>query len=355
MRCLGLVLIGLLIALPAQATRVLVQPFQTEEVAPGVFVIVSPDPLGLANHSNSAFIVTGDDVILIDTQFTRAFTTEVLGIVRDGSHRKISVLINTHWHDDHTFGNQLVRVGNPNVEIIATSQTKRDMAGIGVTNRKQQVAGAPEGLKFFQACVDSNKTVDGKPLSPQELAAYRSTIGIMGQYLAEQPQFELTLPTKTFDDKLVLRRGQRAIEVRHLGPAVTDGDAVVWLPVERILIAGDIVDNPLPFAYRSNVNGWIAALDEIKKLNPRIIVPGHGEIMRDMQGVDRLRAMLVSIRDQTNASVANGDSLQAVQAKIKIDDLRAGTVGTNRMLAFLFDDFFLKPAVASAFKEATGK
>ena len=352
MRSIGFALIALLIASSTQASRV---RSSNEEIAPGVFVVVSKDPLGLANHSNSAYIVTGDDVILVDTQFTRDRTMDVLRFVRHGSARKISVLINTHWHDDHTFGNQLVRVGNPNVEIIATSQTKRDMAGIGVTNRKQQVAGAPEGLKFFQACVDSNKTVDGKPLSPQELAAYRSTIGIMGQYLAEQPQFELTLPTKTFDDKLVLRRGQRAIEVRHLGPAVTDGDAVVWLPVERILIAGDIVDNPLPFAYRSNVNGWIAALDEIKKLNPRIIVPGHGEIMRDMQGVDRLRAMLVSIRDQTNASVANGDSLQAVQAKIKIDDLRADTVGTNRMLAFLFDDFFLKPAVASAFKEATGK
>jgi glyoxylase-like metal-dependent hydrolase (beta-lactamase superfamily II) len=353
MRSFILALTILLLALPAYPFSE--YPPYRVEIAPGVFVVLNTDPLGLANHSNSAYIVTGDDVILVDTQFTRDRTMDVLRFVRHGSARKISVLINTHWHDDHTFGNQLVRVGNPNVEIIATSQTKRDMAGIGVTNRKQQVAGAPEGLKFFQACVDSNKTVDGKPLSPQELAAYRSTIGIMGQYLAEQPQFELTLPTKTFDDKLVLRRGQRAIEVRHLGPAVTDGDAVVWLPVERILIAGDIVDNPLPFAYRSNVNGWIAALDEIKKLNPRIIVPGHGEIMRDMQGVDRLRAMLVSIRDQTNASVANGDSLQAVQAKIKIDDLRADTVGTNRMLAFLFDDFFLKPAVASAFKEATGK
>jgi cyclase len=345
---------ALLIASLAQASTV-VKVLHKEEIAPGVFVVQSLDPLGLANHSNSAYIVTGDDVILVDTQFTRARTMDVLRIVRDGSRRKISVLINTHWHDDHTFGNQLVRAGNPNVEIIATTQTKRDMAGIGVTNRKQQVAGAPDGLKFFHACVDSNKTVDGNPISPEGQVAYKSTIAIMEQYLAEQPQFELTLPTKTFDDKLVLRRGQRAIEIRHLGPAVTDGDAVVWLPSERILIAGDIVDNPLPFAYRSNVGGWITALDEIKKLNPRIIVPGHGEIMHDMQGVDRLRALLVSIRDQTNAAVTKGDSLEAVRKSVKVDDLRAATVGTNRMLVFLFDDFFLKPAVASAFKEATGK
>lgn len=351
MRSLGFVFLVLLGASPARSFSDS-PPFR-QELAPGVFAVLNVDPLGLANHANSAYIVTGDDVILVDTQFTRGRTMDVLRYARAGSQRKISVLINTHWHDDHTFGNQLVRVGNPDVEIIATTQTKRDMAGIGVSNRKQQVAGAPDGLKFFHACVDSNRTVDGNVLTPLELRAYQSTIAIMEQYLAEQPQFELTLPTKTFDDKLVLRRGQRVIEIRHLGPAVTDGDAVVWLPSERILIAGDIVDNPLPFAYRSNVKGWIAALDEIKKLNPRIIVPGHGEIMRDTQCVDRLRALLVSIRDQTNAAVASGDSLQAVQAKVKVDDLRAATVGDNKILAFLFDDFFLKPAIQSAFKEAS--
>jgi glyoxylase-like metal-dependent hydrolase (beta-lactamase superfamily II) len=350
MRRLGLALIILLVALPAYPFSEY-PPFRVE-IAPGVFVVLNTDPLGLANHSNSAYIVTGDDVVLVDTQFTRARTADVLRIARDGSRRKIGVLINTHWHDDHTFGNQVVRQGNPSVEIIATTQTKRDMAGIGVSNRKQQVAGAPDGLRFFHACVDSNKTVDGKAMSPEERKAYTSTIAIVEQYLAEQPQFELTLPTKTFDDKLVLRRGQHAIEIRHLGPAVTDGDAVVWLPVERILIAGDIVDNPLPFAYRCNVNGWIAALDAIKKLEPRIIVPGHGEIMHDMQGVDRLRSVLVSIRDQTHAAVVKGDSLQAVQKSVKVDDLRAAIVGKNKMLEFLFDGFFLAPAVQSAYGEA---
>lgn len=349
MRFVGLALIALLVASSQIA------PYREKELAPGVFVVLNLDPLGLANHANSAYIVTGNDVILVDTQFTHDRTMEVLRFARHGSSRTISVLINTHWHDDHTFGNQLVRLGNPNVQIIATSQTKHDMAGIGVENRKQQVAGAPDGLKFFHACVDSNRTVDGNAISPEELMAYKSTIAIMEQYLAEQPQFELTLPTKTFDDRLVLKRGDRVIEIRRLGPAVTDGDAVVWLPAERILIAGDIVDNPLPFAYRSNVKGWIAALDEIKKLNPRIIVPGHGDVMTDIQGVDRLRAMLVSIRDQTNVAVANGDSVQAAQAKVKVDDLRAATVGSNKMLAFLFDDFFLKPAVASAFREASHK
>lgn len=350
MRSLGLALILLLVASSALASQLTAPP--PVEIAPGVFYVNTRLPLGLANHSNSAYIVTGDDVILVDTQFTREQTKWVLRFIDSSSRRKISVLINTHWHDDHTFGNQLVRAGNPDVEIVATSETKRDMAGIGVTNRKQQVAGAPEGLKFFHECVDSNRTVDGNAISPEELMAYKSTIAIMEQYLAEQPQFELTLPTKTFDDKLVLRRGQRAIEIRHLGPAVTDGDAVVWLPSERILIAGDIVDNPLPFAYRSNVGGWIRALDEIKKLNPRIIVPGHGEIMHDMQGVDRIRALLVSIRDQTNAAVAKGDSLEAVQKSVKVDDLRAAVVGKNKMLEFLFDGYFLAPAIQSAYGEA---
>lgn len=350
MRCLGFALIALLIASSALATELGAPP--PLEIAPSVFYVSTRLPLGLANHANSVYIVTGNDVILVDTQFTRQVTGHVLHFIDANAHRKISVLINTHWHDDHTFGNQLVRARYPEVEIIATTQTKRDMAGIGVTNRAQQVAGAPGGLKFFHECVDANKNVDGNPMTPPERGAYESTIAIMEQYMSEQPQFELTLPTKTFDDKLVLHRGQRTIEIRRLAPAVTDGDAVVWLPGERILIAGDIVDNPLPFAYRSNVGGWIKALDSIKALNPRIIVPGHGEVMHDLQVVDRTRALLVSIRDQTNAAVAKGDSLQAVQKSVKVDDLRASVVGNNKMLAFLFDGYFLAPAVQSAYNEA---
>ncbi len=351
MRILAFALILFLVS-PATHAGTL---FEITEVVHGVYVARSLDPLGLANHSNAVFIINDEDAILIDTQFTLERTQAVLGTLRQLTEKPVGVLVNTHWHDDHTFGNQVIVDAFPKVQVIAQKQTKDDMLGIGVENRKQQVEGGPGALAYFRSCIEKKTNVAGQPMSDEEMTAYQSANAIFEEYLSDQARFRLTAPTTTFDHKLVLERGKRTIEIRHIGSAVTPGDAVVYLPAEGVLIAGDVVDNPVPFAYRSNVKGWIAALDEIKKLNPRTIVPGHGEVMRDMQGVDRLRAMLVSIRDQTNAAVANGDSLQAVQAKVKIDDMRAATVGTNKMLAFLFDDFFLKPAVASAFQEASHK
>jgi len=343
----------LLTAPPAFASEV--TPYHVNSVASGVFLITHTDPLGLANHGNATFIVSGEDVILVDTQFTRRRTQGVLEVVKNEAHKPVATLINTHWHDDHTFGNQVIRKAYPNVEIIAHTLTKRDMAGIGVTNREQQVAGAPGALDMFRTCVKTKKTMAGREMSADELNAYESTIRIVEEYLAEIPQFELTLPTRTFDDRLELKSGQRTIEVLHLGPAVTDGDAVVWLPAERVLIAGDIVDNPLPFAYRSNIPGWIAALEKIRELNPRIIVPGHGEVLHGTEQVVRLAALLTSIRDQTHAAVKRGASLDDTRAAVDVTAWRGAMVGDNPMLGFLFDDFFLGPAVQSAHAGASAK
>ena len=347
-----------LVALLVSASSVLASPdvlFQNEEIAPGVFVVTQLDPLGLANHANAAFIVSNEDVILVDTQFTLQRTKDVLGIVRAASDRPVGVLINTHWHDDHTFGNQVIRKANPKVEIIAHTQTKLDIAGIGATNREQQVAGAPGALDMFRNCVKTNKTVTGRDMTPDERAAYESTILIVEQYIAEIPQFELTLPTRTFDDRLVLTRGKRTIEILHLGPAVTEGDAVVWLPAERVLIAGDIVDNPLPFAYRCDVNGWITALEKIRAMDPAIVVPGHGKVLHGTEHVDRLMALLTSIRDQTGAAVKRGATLEDTRAAVDVTSLRGSLVGDNQMLGFIFDEFFMGPAVQSAYNQAAAK
>ncbi|HEX6791534.1 MAG TPA: MBL fold metallo-hydrolase [Candidatus Krumholzibacteria bacterium] len=329
--------------------------YRDEEIAPGVHAVVMLDPLGLANHSNAVFIVSGDDVILVDTQFTLERTRAVLDRVRAATDKPVGVLINTHWHDDHTFGNQVIRAANPKVEIIAHMWTKRDMAEIGVANRKEQVAGAPDALVMFGECVKNGKTVDGRDMSPEERTAYESTIAIVNQYLTEMPGFELTLPTKTFEDQLVLTRGKRTIEIRHLGPAVTEGDAVVWLPAERILITGDIFDSPVPFSYRCNVGGWVEALDAIRELDPAIIVPGHGPVLRGLGEVDQLKTLLTSIRDETAAAVGRGETLDRARAAINMKSFRGQFAGDNAMLGFLFDNFFVGPAVQSAFNEASAK
>ena len=328
---------------------------RVEEIAPGVYAVVSQDPLGLANHSNAVFIVNDTDVILIDTQFTLARTRDVLAALRTVTDKPVSVLVNTHWHDDHTFGNQVVRDAFPKVEIIAHARTKDDMAGIGVENRAQQVSGGADAVTMFRDAVGKQTSLDGSAMGDDERAAYESTIALAREYLDEMPDFRLTLPTKTFEDQLVLTRGKRTIEIRHVGPGVTPGDAVVYLPKEGVLVAGDIVDNPLPFAYRCNVSGWIAALDAVSALKARVMVPGHGPVMHDNSQAQRLAGLLTSIREQTVAAKARGESLEQARGSVNVGELRGPIVGENKMLAFLFDGFFVGQVVASAYDEVAKK
>jgi glyoxylase-like metal-dependent hydrolase (beta-lactamase superfamily II) len=208
---------------------------------------------------------------------------------------------------------------------------------------------------MFREAVEKKTSLDGSAMSDDERAAYESTIAIAQEYLDEMPDFHMTLPTKTFEDRLVLTRGERTIEIRRVGPGVTPGDAVVYLPKEGVLVAGDIVDNPLPFAYRCNVSGWIAALDSVRALKPRVIVPGHGAVMRDDSRVQQLGQLLASIREQTVAAKAKGETLEAAFGGINVSTFRGPIVGENKMLAFLFDGFFVGQVARSAYDEAPAK
>ncbi|HEX5131451.1 MAG TPA: MBL fold metallo-hydrolase [Candidatus Krumholzibacteria bacterium] len=345
------IILCLMLALPAGSPGA-ASHFTVTPLADGVYAVIEADPLGLANHSNAVFIVGSDDVIVVDTQFTLHRTREVLDALRGITDKPVRTVINTHWHDDHMFGNQVYKEAFPNVEIIAHANTRADMETTGVENRAGQVAGGAEAMTMFHDAIEAKTALDGSPLSPDERDAYASTVAIAQEYLDEQPGFTLTLPTRTFTDQLTLRQGERVIEVRHFGPAVTRGDVIVYLPAEGVLAAGDLVDNPVPFAYGCNTEGWIAALDSIRALKPKTIVPGHGELVTD--GGEQLARVLTALRDQARAAVANGESLDTARAHINVDDFRARMVSNNKMLGFIFDQMFVGPVMKSAFESAGG-
>jgi glyoxylase-like metal-dependent hydrolase (beta-lactamase superfamily II) len=104
--------------------------------------------------------------------------------------------------------------------------------------------------------------------------------GLKGELKEKFADTEAVLPTRTFDKELVLKLGEREIRILHFKPAHTPGDSVAWLPKEGVLFAGDIifVDRLLGVLPFSSVSGWLAAFEDMAKLQPRLIVPGHGDV-----------------------------------------------------------------------------
>mgnify|MGYP001547218469 CR=1 FL=1 len=145
------------------------------------------------------------------------------------------------------------------------------------------------------------------------------------------------------------------VEVAFLGRANTDGDAVVWTPKQRVLITGDIVVHPVPYASASYPADWIAVLGKIDAFDYAWLVPGHGEVQTDHAYVRKLAAALAEVRSQVGPLAAKGVPLAEVYKQTDFKDLKDSFAGADDFDRFLTSAFFLGAIVSNAYKEARGE
>lgn len=326
-------------------------PPRVEELAPGVFAVIRQEPLGLAGNANSLLIIGDSDVIVVDAQFTREATNETIAAIRRLTRHPVSVVINTHWHDDHLAGDQVYRDTFPGVRFVMQANTAVDLATLGAENRTSQIRYAPPTAGRFERLLGMGLGIDSTAVSALERASVSSALRIIRQYVAEAPGFRAMTADDTVQHRLVLRRGRRAIDVRWFGCANTRGDVVVYLPAEGVIATGDLVVAPIPFGFNSYPSGWIGALDSVIDLDPRMLVPGHGPVMRDLAYVRTVRSLLTAARDQARAAAARGDSLAQAIRTVTLDDDRRRLAGDEKWMNYLFRSYFLHPVVARAYEE----
>ena len=222
----------------------------TAEVADGVFAYVQPDGSWWIN--NTGFIVGGSEVCAIDASSTEARTRGFLEAIRRITPSPVRTLVNTHHHGDHTNGNCLFETA----QIIAHDKCRENM-------RDQRIG----GLDTVFDPVD------------------------WGELTVRPPEI-------TFPDRMELAVGDAAVELLYAGvPAHTTGDAVVWLPGSRVVFAGDLVfHGGTPFVLMGSVAGSLEALQLLRRLQPDVVVPGHGGV-GGMELVTVVEDYLVWVQD----------------------------------------------------------
>jgi glyoxylase-like metal-dependent hydrolase (beta-lactamase superfamily II) len=173
--------------------------------------------------------------------------------------------------------------------------------------------------------------------------------------LADGQSAPAILPTLALENRITLHLGNRIIDVRHLGRGHTAGDLVVHLPKERIVIAGDLVVWPVPLVGnpQSNIGDWATTLKKLQELQPALIVPGHGPVMHDDSYVRMLVRLFSSVKQQVDAAVARGETLEQTRKSVNLDELRKEFAGDSRVKRMLFATYVTSPAVAAAFREAS--
>lgn len=331
--------------------------FDVQRLAEGVYAVVRQEPAGFMVDANNVLIINNDDVVVVDSNGAPSITKEVLAALRKLSSKPVKYVINTHWHDDHIRGNQVYREAFPGVEFIGHQTMREYLPAQGAINRKQFLEGAPRFLELLKSALAKNKSLTGADLSPEERISHTSDVRLAELVLSEGAAAQTILPTITVTDRLTLSRGDRVIDVAHLGAGHTDADIVVHLPKERILITGDLVVWPVPLVGdpQSHIGEWSATLDKLVALNPSIIVPGHGPVLHEVSYLKTLAAMFASIGAQTKAAVSRGETLDQTRKSVHLEEFQKLLAGESPVRRLLFSNYVFSPAVAAGFREASAK
>jgi glyoxylase-like metal-dependent hydrolase (beta-lactamase superfamily II) len=246
-RCRAGLLLGLLAAIAASA-----QPQrQVTKLAEGVHEIQhQAEPY---ESGNTTVIIGERQVFVVDTCYLPSSAREDIAQIRQWTKKPVTFVLSTHFHNDHNLGNRAYMDAFPGLTIIAHVETKRemDMFGPGSERRLEQETAS------LRKMLDTGHARGGRPLTPEEKAEVKTVLTQRLPGIEELEGVEFQSATLTFDHDFTIDLGNRAVEVKFLGRGKTGGDAVAHLPRERIVAAGDLVVQPIPYVYDGYPSGWI--------------------------------------------------------------------------------------------------
>jgi cyclase len=239
------------------------------ELAPGIFLFTTPSYGDVGLDGNSIAVLSREGVLVFDTNGTPSAAAAVLAQIRLLTDRPVRWVVNSHWHWDHWYGTETYQQAFPDVRIVAHEKTRQMMMGPALEFNRP---GLETQLPAYLASLEKRAATDPSLKAVLEEDRF---------FLEQKSRVRHTFPNVTFSDRLNIELGERHIEVRHAGRAVTPGDAFVYLPNEKILLLGDLIVNPITFALSSYPTEWLRTLEQIDALDATTIVTGHGAPLHD--------------------------------------------------------------------------
>lgn len=329
---------------------------ETVKIAPGVWLLAQPhfqvQPIG-----NVTIIEQSNGLVLVDAGGSPGSGRRIVAAVRSVSPKSVKAVIITHWHGDHPQGLSEILKEWPSARTIATGATQAHLRDRKTMNTPGVSDAAADEALYRQHqgfLAYARQMAEGAP-HPREKAGWLAAARLFAQY-AEDMRGAVTIATaEAFEDRLELSDANAPVELRFLGRANTDGDAVVWLPKQRILITGDIVVAPFPFGFGSYPTDWIATLARLRAYDFRVLVPGHGAPQHDRTYLDRVSGALADVRAQVAPLAAEGLNLDDVRKRLDLNGQVRSFAGDDPWLRRWVADYWVTPIVTSAYKEAKGQ
>ncbi|MBS4047045.1 MAG: MBL fold metallo-hydrolase [Alphaproteobacteria bacterium] len=233
-------------------------------------------------------IIIGDDAVLVaDTQATPAMAADVIRRIREVTDKPIKYVVLTHYHAVRVLGASAYKPDH----IIASQDTYDLIVERGEQDKASEIGRFP---RLFQ-------NVETVPEG-------------------------LTWPTLTFTGKMTLWLGKLEVQLLQVGRGHTKGDTIVWLPKEKTLLSGDLVEfDATPYAGDAYFKDWPQTLDNLAALSPKALLPGRGAALTTPQevakGLAGTRSFIADVYESVKAGAAAGRDLKVVYQET-MDKLR---------------------------------
>jgi cyclase len=277
-------------------------------LAQGVYLIQHKNAPDHFPQGNTVVIIGDGGVLVVDSCYLPSSAREDIAQIRQWTDKPVRYLVNTHWHNDHNQGNATYGDAFPALTIIAQTETARMMA-LRVASYLSEY---PHRMELFQQEIDSGKYPSGTPLTESEIEDLRNAVkggrAASDAVSAEFRNLKVKLPNVTFDHELGIDLGNREVQLKYLGRGNTVGDAIVYLPKEKILIAGDLVDSPVPYLGGGFPIEQVATLKRMAELDFETLIPGHGGVLKGrtfvQQEIELIEVVIAAINQEigrTNA------------------------------------------------------
>ncbi len=230
---------------------------------------------------NTGIVIGDDAVMVIDTQATPLMAQDVIRRIREVTDKPIKYVLLSHYHAVRVLGASAYKAEGCE-QIIASQDTYDLIVERGEQDKASEIGRFP---RLF-------RNVETVPAG-------------------------LTWPTITFNRKMTLWMGSLEVQILQLGRGHTKGDTVVWLPKDRVLFSGDLVEfDATPYAGDAYFQDWPQTLDNIAALQPAKLVPGRGKALQTPEdvaaGLAGTRAFVSELYANVKAGAARGDDLKTV-------------------------------------------
>ncbi|HMG87986.1 MAG TPA: MBL fold metallo-hydrolase [Terracidiphilus sp.] len=282
------------------------------KLADGIYEIRHKDAPDHFPQGNTVVIIGDSDVLVVDSCYLPSSAREDIAQIRQWTTKPVRYLLNTHWHNDHTQGNSAYSDAFPGIAILAQVET----AGLIGLRVGRYLSEYPGRIQRFQQQLDIGTNPDGKALTEDEKQDLKNAIAggkaasdaVSAEFLNLKPKF----PNVTFEHELNLNLGNREVQLKFLGRGNTAGDAIAYLPKEKILVAGDLVDSPVPYLGSGFPIEQIGTLKKMADMDFETLVPGHGNVLKGkdfvQQEIELLEAVIAAMAQEigrTSASPQN--------------------------------------------------